>query len=112
MADAKQGAQAQTTEKVLEKSSLLDQMVDKARIGKDEKARERGRDLIGTFVEQVLEGHMSLTSDAEGMINARIAQIDKLLSAQLNEILHTPAFQKLEGTTTCVPDGPGRNLTG
>ena len=28
----------------------------------------------------------------------RIAQIDRLLSLQLNEILHHPAFQKLEGT--------------
>jgi type VI secretion system protein ImpC len=32
------------------------------------------------------------------MINARIAQIDHLLSIQLNEILHHPAFQKLEGS--------------
>ncbi len=32
------------------------------------------------------------------MINARIAQIDHLLSIQLNEILHHPAYQKLEGS--------------
>jgi type VI secretion system protein ImpC len=32
------------------------------------------------------------------MINARIAQIDHLLSIQLNEILHHPQFQKLEST--------------
>jgi type VI secretion system protein ImpC len=32
------------------------------------------------------------------MINARIAQIDHLISIQLNEILHHPQFQKLEGT--------------
>ena len=32
------------------------------------------------------------------MINARIAQIDHLLSIQLNEIMHHPAFQKLEGS--------------
>jgi type VI secretion system protein ImpC len=32
------------------------------------------------------------------MINARIAQIDHLLSLQLNEILHHPQFQKLEGS--------------
>jgi type VI secretion system protein ImpC len=30
------------------------------------------------------------------MINARIAQIDHLLSIQLNEILHHASFQKLE----------------
>ena len=32
------------------------------------------------------------------MINARIAQIDALISAQLNEVMHHPDFQKLEGT--------------
>ena len=32
------------------------------------------------------------------MINARVAQIDHLLSIQLNEILHHASFQKLEGT--------------
>ena len=32
------------------------------------------------------------------MINARIAQIDHLLSLQINEILHHPEFQKLEAT--------------
>ena len=32
------------------------------------------------------------------MINARIAQIDHLLSLQLNEIMHHPKFQQLEAT--------------
>ena len=40
---------------------------------------------------------MTVAKDAEMMINARIAQIDHLLSIQLNEILHHPSFQKLEG---------------
>ena len=41
---------------------------------------------------------MTVSHDAEAMINARIAQIDHLLSIQLNEILHHAAFQKLEGS--------------
>ncbi|MBC7924299.1 MAG: type VI secretion system contractile sheath large subunit, partial [Bryobacteraceae bacterium] len=36
--------------------------------------------------------------DAEVMINARIAQIDHLISLQLSEIIHHPSFQKLEST--------------
>ena len=32
------------------------------------------------------------------MIKARIAQIDALISKQLNEIMHRPSFQRLEGT--------------
>ncbi len=32
------------------------------------------------------------------MINARIAQIDRLISIQLNEVMHHPEFQKLEAS--------------
>jgi type VI secretion system protein ImpC len=67
-------------------------------MAKDSGARERGKDLVKEFVAQVLEGSMTVTRDAETMINARIAQIDHLLSIQLNEILHHAAFQKLEGS--------------
>jgi type VI secretion system protein ImpC len=67
-------------------------------MGKDEGAKERGKDLVKEFVTQVLEGSMTVTKDAETMINQRIAQIDHLLSIQVNEILHHPTFQKLEAS--------------
>jgi len=89
------GAQAQ--EQTLERS-LLDQIVDEGRLAKDDTARERGKNLVKEFVAQVLEGSMTVSKDAEAMINARIAQIDHLVSIQLNEILHHASFQKLEGT--------------
>jgi type VI secretion system protein ImpC len=41
---------------------------------------------------------MTLSRDAEAMINARIAQIDHLISLQLNEVMHHPKFQQLEAT--------------
>src|SRR5690606_30668777 len=43
-------------------------------------------------------GQITIAPDTEAMINARIAQIDHLLSIQLNEIVHHPDFQKLEGS--------------
>jgi len=46
----------------------------------------------------VLQGEMTVSRDTEAMINARIAQIDHLLSIQLNEVMHHPSFQKLEGS--------------
>ncbi len=90
---AAQSAGAKTTE-----SSLLDQIVDQGRFGKEQVARERGRDMVKEFVAQVLEGEMKLSRDADATINSRVAQIDHLISLQLNEILHHPAFQKLEGS--------------
>jgi type VI secretion system protein ImpC len=83
----------QTTEK-----SLLDQIVSQGRFSRDAATLERGRDMVKEFVSQVLEGHMTLSRDAEATIQTRIAQIDHLISLQLNEVLHYPAFQKLEGT--------------
>ena len=64
--------------------------------GLDAAARERGKNLVKEFVSQVLEGAMTVSKDAEVMINARIAQIDHLVSLQLNEVLHNAIFQKLE----------------
>jgi len=78
--------------------ALLDQIVDQGRFGSDVTARERGKNLVKEFVAQVLDGSMTVAKDAEMMINARIAQIDHLMSLQLNEIMHHAVFQKLEGS--------------
>ena len=94
---AEQQVAAATTVQTQEKG-LLDQIVEQGRFGADNVARERGKNLVKEFVAQVLDGSMTVAKDAEMMINARIAQIDHLLSLQLNEIIHNAAFQKLEGT--------------
>ncbi|MGB6745214.1 MAG: type VI secretion system contractile sheath large subunit [Terracidiphilus sp.] len=91
-------AAASATTTTQEEQGLLDQIVASGRFNRDAATLERGRDMVKEFVSQVLEGHMTLTRDAEASIQARIAQIDRLISIQLNEVLHYPAFQKLEGT--------------
>ena len=98
MPDAVANQQSAAAAVEAQESSLLDQIVEQGRFGQDVSARERGKDLVKEFVAQVLEGSMTIAKDAEMMINARIAQIDHLLSIQLNEIMHHPAFQKLEGS--------------
>lgn len=91
--EAQAAAAAQSTE-----LGLLDQIVDQGRFGREPAARERGKDLVKRFVEQILEGAIHVSADTEAMINARIAQIDHLLSIQLNEIMHHPDLQQLEGS--------------
>jgi type VI secretion system protein ImpC len=94
-------AAAAATAEALEQAqeqSLLEQIVAQGRFSRDAASLERGRDMVKEFVSQVLEGHMTLTRDAEASIQARIAEIDRLISLQLNEVVHYPAFQKLEGT--------------
>ncbi|TVP59276.1 MAG: type VI secretion system contractile sheath large subunit [Gemmatimonadales bacterium] len=85
-------------QEIVEELSLLDQIVDEGRFGSEAPQRERGRDLVKNFVSEVLEGTITVSPDTESMLNARIAEIDRLISAQLNEVMHHPDFQKLEGT--------------
>ena len=78
--------------------TLLDRIVDEGRLGRDAATKERGKELVKNFVNEVLKGTVTIGADTEAMINARIAQLDQLVSTQLNEIMHHPDFQKLEGT--------------
>ena len=97
MAEMQQQKSAETTTQYAP-GGLLDEIVGAGRFGKDNAAQQRGRDMVAQFVTEVLQGQMAIASDTEAMINARIAQIDALISGQLNEIMHHPDFQKLEGT--------------
>jgi len=98
MSDMQKAAAATQGAETTQEASLLDQIVQEGRMARDPAARERGKNLVKEFVTQVLEGAMTVSKDAEAMINSRIAQIDHLVSIQLNEVLHHPDFQKLEGT--------------
>jgi type VI secretion system protein ImpC len=97
MSETQQATATSTTSTVAEKG-LLDQIVEEGRLGRDAEARTRGKDLVKEFVAQFLDGSMTLSRDSEQMISNRIAQIDHLISLQLNEVMHHPLFQKLEGT--------------
>jgi type VI secretion system protein ImpC len=98
MAKAKSSApEAQVIEQTGERS-LLDDIVEQGRMGTDVETRERGKNLVKEFISQILQGEMTVSKDTETMINARIAQIDHLLSLQLNEVMHAEEFQKLEGS--------------
>ncbi len=93
----KKGA-AVVTEEQQGETDLLSRILDEGRLARDESQTERAKDMIAEFVQQVMQGQMTVSKDMESTINARIAAIDKLLSAQLNEIMHAEEFQKLEGS--------------
>jgi type VI secretion system protein ImpC len=98
MADGKQESQAQAPATEIEQSGLLDQVISETRIGRDEEQRQQSRRQIATLVEEAMNGTLRVSKDAESAINARIADIDQLISAQLNAIMHHADFQKLEGS--------------
>lgn len=88
-----EGAQAQ---EVQEEKGLLDQIIEQGRMIRDDSQKGWARDVISEFVKQIMEGTITVSKDTERMINSRIAQIDKLISVQLNEIMHNQEFQRLE----------------
>ncbi len=77
---------------------LLEQILQEGMRAKEAEQQAHGRDLIGEFVHQILDEGMAVSSDTVAMIETRIAKIDELLSAQLNEVMHAPEFQALEAT--------------
>src|SRR5437763_3666271 len=95
MPDRQTSAAAASSDVELSEASLLDRSVDAAHMSQ---SRERASDMLRPFIEQILEGQMTVDKDAEKTIANHIARIDHLISIQLNEVLHHPDFQKLEAS--------------
>ncbi len=99
MADEeKQEAQGSGEAAETQELNLLDRIIQEGNMARDESQQEYAKDLVKEFVTQVLDEGMTVGSDTIDTIQARIAQIDELLSDQLNEIMHHSEFQKLEST--------------
>ena len=91
-------AKLSVAEEVQKEGSLLDAIVAESRIARTEAEQSRAKDLIGEFVQEVLQGEVVVKKDLETAIQARIAALDEVISAQLNQVMHAPEFQKLEGS--------------
>jgi len=90
---AKSATTAATTQEV----SLLDQILDRTR-PQNTREREQNKNYIEQFLRQVIQPGQVVSKDVEATIKYWIGEIDKKLSAQLNEIMHHPDFQRLEAT--------------
>ena len=80
--------------------SLLDRIVQEGKMAIEPSQDAYAKKLLGQFATQVLDEGMK-TAPNKGvvaMINERVAEIDKILSDQLNALMHHPDFQKLEGS--------------
>jgi len=79
-------------------SNILSKILEEGRLALNENQVERAKDMLTDFVSQVMAGQLTVSKDLETTVNMRIAAIDKLLSAQINEIMHAEPFQKLESS--------------
>jgi type VI secretion system protein ImpC len=87
------GAAATTTEA----PSLLDQVILATR-PQDNREAERNKTYFKQFLESVVQPGQVVSKDVEANVKHWIGEIDKKLTAQLNEVMHHADFQKLEGT--------------
>jgi type VI secretion system protein ImpC len=63
-----------------------------------DRAREEIESAVHTLAEQALTKATLISSDVVESVQAIIAEIDRKLGEQVNEILHHQDFQKLEGS--------------
>lgn len=76
--------------------SLLDQLVATARVKREDESYGVMRQGLEAFVAQLLEPSRVQEKVSAGLIDDMIAELDRKLCRQVDEILHQEAFQKLE----------------
>ncbi|UKE46101.1 type VI secretion system contractile sheath large subunit [Xanthomonas cerealis] len=96
---AKQSSQAAVAETTTEAATGGDfaALLNREFRPRTERAAEEVREAVRTLAEQVLDRSDIVSDDLTQTINAYVAEIDRKLSEQLNQILHAPPFQALEG---------------
>ena len=77
--------------------SILDQVITATR-PQDQAEADRVKDYFKQFLDRVIQPGQVVSKDVEKNIKHWIAQVDQKLSVQLNEVMHNPTYQKLEGT--------------
>ena len=80
----------------VEEMSMLDQILDTTR-ALDSEERDINKSYIEEYLKKVSNDKV-ISKDVAANINYWIAELDKSLSAQLNEVMHCEDFQKIEGT--------------
>jgi type VI secretion system protein ImpC len=83
---------------VAEEGNLLDQIVSQSKVARSDGERTRAKDIISELVREVLEGTVVVSDNLSVTLDARVAELDRLISAQLSEVMHHADFQKLEAT--------------
>jgi len=97
MSAAEQAQAAGGAAATTEAPSLLDQVISATR-PQSQKEADRAKDYFKQFIDQAVKPGQVVSKDVETNIKHWIGEVDKKLSAQLNEVMHAPDLQKLEST--------------
>ncbi|MCD7099854.1 type VI secretion system contractile sheath large subunit [Stenotrophomonas sp. MMGLT7] len=83
---------------VQEQPGLLDQIVEQSKVAKSESEHRRAKDLIAELAKEVMDGTVVVSDNLNLTLDARIAELDRIISEQLSAVMHAPEFQQLEGS--------------
>ena len=81
-----------------ESDTLLGQIFEEGRLVRDAHQVDSARSMLQGFIEEATKAGVQSDGGAKRAIVERIVALDRLISAQVNEVLHHPQFQKLEGS--------------
>ncbi len=96
MAEMDTEAQAQEAGETLEVGDFAS-LLNKEIRPKSAQAKEEVEQAVQTLAEQALASSITVSADVTVTIREMIAEIDKRLTEQINQILHHEDFQALEG---------------
>ncbi|MFO0692543.1 MAG: type VI secretion system contractile sheath large subunit [Polyangiales bacterium] len=96
MADETKTESAAATTTVQEEGSLLDQILAESKMAPGQEGYDVAKRGVQTFIEQMLAPTKQGERIDKAAVDVLIAEIDRRMSAQVNEILHAPDVQKLE----------------
>jgi type VI secretion system protein ImpC len=97
MSTAEQTTTASAGAQVQETSDVLDKVIAATR-PQTEKEKDYAREYFRQFLDQAVKPGHVVSKDVEANIKYWMAEIDKKLSAQVDEIMHHPDFQRLEAS--------------
>jgi type VI secretion system protein ImpC len=76
--------------------SLLDEILSEAKIKPKDEGYDVARRGVEAFITEMLAPHRSEERVDKALVDAMIAEIDRRLTSQVNEIMHNQEVQKLE----------------
>ena len=95
-----QAAPPNTAASAAASGSLLDEIVTKSKVARSDTEHSRAKDIISELVREVMQGTVVVSDNLGVTLDARIAEIDQMLSEQLSEVMHHADFQQLESSWT------------
>ena len=93
MADSTQTAAAEAAP-----DSILDQIFEEGRLVRDANQADMARNMLQGFLEEAAKAGTRVDGGAKRLIAERLVALDRLITAQVNHVLHHEKFQKLEAS--------------